>query len=61
MHDDASDSCSDAILRHGGEARGVAQRYFNLPQDDRDAVLEFWRSLRDKRVRCGCERGVLLP
>ncbi len=45
MHDGTTFTLSDAILRHGNEAAGVSARYFNLPANDRDAVLTFLRSL----------------
>jgi len=45
MHDGASYTFPDAILRHGGEASTAAQRFFLLPPADQDAVLAFLRSL----------------
>lgn len=45
MHDGESVTLSDAIRRHRGEAEEVAERYRVLPAEDREAVLEFLRSL----------------
>jgi CxxC motif-containing protein (DUF1111 family) len=45
MHDGATFTLSDAILRHSGEAAGASARYFSLPASDRDAVLSFLKSL----------------
>jgi CxxC motif-containing protein (DUF1111 family) len=45
MHDGASYTFSDVILRHSGEASTVSQHYFQLPLADRNAVLDFLRSL----------------
>jgi CxxC motif-containing protein (DUF1111 family) len=45
MHDGASYTFSDAVLRHAGEASVASQRYFQLSPTDRDALLDFLRSL----------------
>ncbi len=45
MHDDASVTLLDAILRHRGEANAVTQRFKKLSASDREAILEFLRSL----------------
>jgi CxxC motif-containing protein (DUF1111 family) len=45
MHDGASYTYSDAILRHNGEANAVAKAYFKLSVDDRAAMVEFLKSL----------------
>jgi CxxC motif-containing protein (DUF1111 family) len=45
MHDGASLTLSDAIGRHRGEAAGVAERFKALPAKDREALLEFLKSL----------------
>jgi len=45
MHDGASYTYSDAILRHAGEASAASQRYFQLSPADRGALLDFLRSL----------------
>ncbi len=36
---------TEAIYHHGGDARAQRDAYFALPQDDRDAVIEFLKSL----------------
>lgn len=36
---------TEAIHYHGGDARAQRDAYFELPQDDRDAVIEFLKSL----------------
>jgi CxxC motif-containing protein (DUF1111 family) len=45
MHDGASYTFSNAVLRHRGEATAASQRYFLLSTTDRDALLDFLRSL----------------
>jgi CxxC motif-containing protein (DUF1111 family) len=45
MHDGNSFTFSDAILRHQHEGGGASNRFFQLPVGDRDAVLQFLRSL----------------
>lgn len=45
MHDGASLTLHDAIVRHGGEAKDVAKRFKRLPAADREAVLTFLQSL----------------
>jgi CxxC motif-containing protein (DUF1111 family) len=45
MHDAASLTLSDAIVRHGGEASAVARRFKRLSPRDQEAVLAFLRSL----------------
>ena len=45
MHDGNSFTFSDAILRHQHEAGAASQRFFQLPAGDKDAVLQFLRSL----------------
>jgi len=45
MHDGASLTLTDAVVRHRGEAVEVTQRYQQLPAADREAVVEFLRSL----------------
>ncbi len=45
MHDGASVTFSDAIVRHGGEAKEVTRRFEKLPPSDREAILEFLKSL----------------
>jgi CxxC motif-containing protein (DUF1111 family) len=45
MHDGASLTFLDAILRHGGEARKVRLAFQELPRTDREALFEFLSSL----------------
>ncbi|HYL20384.1 MAG TPA: di-heme oxidoredictase family protein [Gemmatimonadales bacterium] len=45
MHDQASLTLRDAILRHRGEASGVTQRFRALSRRQQDAIIEFLRSL----------------
>jgi len=45
MHDGASLTFLDAILRHRGEATHVSQQFEKLKREDQEAILEFLRSL----------------
>jgi CxxC motif-containing protein (DUF1111 family) len=45
MHDGASVTLLDAILRHGGEAAKVAGKFRKLKPAEKEALLEFLRSL----------------
>jgi CxxC motif-containing protein (DUF1111 family) len=45
MHDGASLTFSDAILRHKGEAQQSSQAFEKLGRDDQQALLDFLRSL----------------
>ena len=45
MHDGASLTFSDAILRHRGEAEEVTRKFERLKSSEKDALLEFLRSL----------------
>lgn len=45
LHDGRASSIEDAILWHGGEAVGAAQRYKALDAQQREALLRFIRSL----------------
>ncbi|HLW79877.1 MAG TPA: di-heme oxidoredictase family protein [Terriglobia bacterium] len=45
MHDAASLTLSDAILRHAGEARDVTHKFEKLSASDTEALLEFLKSL----------------
>jgi CxxC motif-containing protein (DUF1111 family) len=45
MHDGASLTFHDAILRHGGEASTVTERFMKLSQAEQDAIVEFLKSL----------------
>jgi len=45
MHDGASMTFRDAILRHRGEASEVTERFQRLNHDDQQAIVEFLKSL----------------
>jgi CxxC motif-containing protein (DUF1111 family) len=45
MHDGNSATLTDAIERHRGEARRSSQQFGNLSPSDKQALLEFLRSL----------------
>jgi CxxC motif-containing protein (DUF1111 family) len=45
MHDGASLSFRDAIVRHGGEATHITQQFQKLKSEDQEAIIEFLRSL----------------
>ncbi len=45
MHDGASVTLLDAILRHHGEAEHVTEKFEKLKPSEKDALLEFLRSL----------------
>src|SRR6058998_435563 len=45
MHDGASLTLRDAIVRHRGEASGVSNRFRNLTQSDQEAIIAFLESL----------------
>ena len=45
MHDGASVTLLDAILRHRGEAEHVTEKFEHLKPTEREALLEFLRSL----------------
>jgi CxxC motif-containing protein (DUF1111 family) len=45
MHDGASLTFHDAILRHHGEANHVSQQFEKLKRDDQEAIIEFLKSL----------------
>jgi CxxC motif-containing protein (DUF1111 family) len=45
MHDGASTTFRDAILRHRKEAEQAAQRFRRLGRADQEALFEFLRSL----------------
>jgi len=45
MHDGASVTLLDAILRHRGEAAHVTEKFEKLKPADKEAILEFLRSL----------------
>src|SRR5215475_1515758 len=45
MHDGASLTLSDAIVRHGGEASDVTKKFEKLSHTEKDALLDFLKSL----------------
>ncbi len=45
MHDGASLTLRDAIVRHRGEANGVSNRFRKLTPSDQQAIIEFLKSL----------------
>jgi CxxC motif-containing protein (DUF1111 family) len=45
MHDGASVTLLDAIVRHAGEAEDVTEKFSKLKPADKEALLEFLRSL----------------
>jgi CxxC motif-containing protein (DUF1111 family) len=45
MHDEASLTLRDAIIRHRGEAIGVTQRFEKLSRRSQQAIIEFLKSL----------------
>jgi CxxC motif-containing protein (DUF1111 family) len=45
MHDGASPTFRDAILRHRGEASHVRQQFEKLKREDQEAIIEFLKSL----------------
>jgi CxxC motif-containing protein (DUF1111 family) len=45
MHDGASLTLRDAILRHRGEASHVSQQFEKLKREDQEAIIEFLSSL----------------
>jgi CxxC motif-containing protein (DUF1111 family) len=45
MHDGASLTLRDAILRHHGEANHVSQQFEKLKRQDQEAIIEFLKSL----------------
>jgi CxxC motif-containing protein (DUF1111 family) len=45
MHDGASLTLRDAIVRHGGEARHVSEQFQRLRSEDQEAIIEFLKSL----------------
>ncbi len=45
MHDGATLTLRDAILRHRGEASHVTQQFEKLKKEDQEAILEFLKSL----------------
>jgi CxxC motif-containing protein (DUF1111 family) len=45
MHDGASLTFRNAIVRHRGEASEVTQRFEKLSKEDQQAIVEFLNSL----------------
>jgi CxxC motif-containing protein (DUF1111 family) len=45
LHDGRARSFLEAILWHGGEAKGSRDAFATLPKADRDAILAFLASL----------------
>jgi CxxC motif-containing protein (DUF1111 family) len=45
MHDGASVTLLDAIVRHKGEAEQVTEKFEKLKSNEKEALLEFLRSL----------------
>ncbi len=45
MHDAASLTLRDAIVRHRGEANGVTNQFVRLSERDKQAIIEFLKSL----------------
>ena len=45
MHDGASLTLRNAIVRHRGEASGVSNRFGRLTQSDQEAIIAFLKSL----------------
>jgi CxxC motif-containing protein (DUF1111 family) len=45
MHDQASVTLRDAIVRHRGEASGVIGRFKQLKRSEQGAIIEFLKSL----------------
>jgi len=45
MHDGASLTFPDAILRHQGEALHVTQKFEKLKPKDQEALIDFLKSL----------------
>jgi CxxC motif-containing protein (DUF1111 family) len=45
MHDGASLTFRDAIVRHGGEAKHVSEQFEKLKPEDQQAVVDFLKSL----------------
>jgi len=45
LHDGRARTLEEAVLWHGGEARQAADRYRNMPAEDREALMDFLNSL----------------
>ncbi|MEK7728017.1 MAG: di-heme oxidoredictase family protein, partial [candidate division KSB1 bacterium] len=45
LHDGRTSDLSEAIRLHGGEAQAARDRFVNLNESDKAALLEFLKSL----------------
>ncbi|MBI5855519.1 MAG: hypothetical protein HZB35_09895 [Nitrospirae bacterium] len=45
MHDGRAHNFEQAIVYHGGEAARSRNKFLSLPADDRQALIEFLRTL----------------
>ena len=45
LHDGRARTLEEAVLWHGGEAGPAAERYRQMPVEDREALLDFLNSL----------------
>ncbi len=45
LHHGRATLISDAIIAHGGDAQGQRDRFLRLPEDDRDALIAFLKTL----------------
>jgi CxxC motif-containing protein (DUF1111 family) len=45
MHDGASLTFRDAIMRHSGEAAHIIKQFEKLKREDQEAIIEFLKSL----------------
>lgn len=45
LHDGRARTLEEAVLWHGGEAKPAAERYRQMPAEDREALLDFLNSL----------------
>lgn len=45
LHDMRARNYTEAIMWHGGDAKHVREKYRNLPKEDRDAIVEFLKSI----------------
>jgi CxxC motif-containing protein (DUF1111 family) len=46
MHDGSAPTLRDAILKHGGDAKSVREKYKALPPDDQSALIAFLETLK---------------
>ena len=45
LHDGRAETLDEAIMMHGGEAAAIRDEYANLPQTDREDIIEFLEAL----------------